>query len=179
MIREIIVVEGKDDITAVKQAVEAEVLATGGYAYGKKFLQVLKKAQERRGVIIFTDPDYMGEKIRRDLTEVLPGAKQAFLPRGKALKGDNVGVENATAADIRKALENAKAVVTDGEALFTMEDLRVNNLVGADGATKRREELGILLGIGHGNAKQFLKRLNALGITREEFRKGCEQVGRP
>ena len=31
MIKEVIVVEGRDDITAVKRAVEAEVIAVGGF----------------------------------------------------------------------------------------------------------------------------------------------------
>ena len=35
MIKEVIVVEGKDDITAVKAALDAEVIATGGFAYKK------------------------------------------------------------------------------------------------------------------------------------------------
>ena len=31
MIKEVIVVEGRDDITAVKQAVDAEMIAVGGF----------------------------------------------------------------------------------------------------------------------------------------------------
>ncbi len=65
MIKEIIVVEGKDDIQAVKSAVEAEVIATGGFGYDKEFMDKLKIAAENRGVIILTDPDYPGEKIRK------------------------------------------------------------------------------------------------------------------
>ena len=54
MIKEIIVVEGKDDIRAVKNAVDAEVIATGGYGYSKELINRLKKISERRGVIILT-----------------------------------------------------------------------------------------------------------------------------
>ena len=42
MIKEIIVVEGRDDIQAVKNAVDAEVIATGGYGFDKEFLNRLK-----------------------------------------------------------------------------------------------------------------------------------------
>ena len=38
MIKEVIVVEGKDDITAVKAAVECEVIATGGFRFSDKFI---------------------------------------------------------------------------------------------------------------------------------------------
>ena len=80
MIKEVIVVEGKDDVTAVKAAVDAEVITTHGFGFGKKLLNTLKELQKRRGIIIFTDPDHTGEKIRRDIERAVPGAKHAFSP---------------------------------------------------------------------------------------------------
>ena len=65
MIKEIIVVEGRDDVTAVKRAVQAELITTGGFGFPKGVMERIKAAQERRGVIIFTDPDFAGEKIRQ------------------------------------------------------------------------------------------------------------------
>ncbi|MDO5713334.1 MAG: ribonuclease M5 [Tissierellia bacterium] len=176
MIKEIIVVEGRDDITAVKSALDCEVIATGGYAYGKRLLSVLKKAQSRRGVIIFTDPDYMGEKIRADLSKKLPHAKHAFLPQRKATKNHNIGIENASPKDIREAIFNAKALEIERKDEFTIQDLRRHQLVGFPGSNNRRKYLSEILGIGYGNGKQFLKRLNGFGITREEFEKGCERL---
>ena len=99
MIKEIIVVEGKDDILAVKNALEAEVIATGGFGYEKDFVENLKVVAEKRGIIILTDPDYAGEKIRKDLSKGIKNCKHAFLPQGKALKKGDIGVENARAED--------------------------------------------------------------------------------
>ena len=65
MIKEVIVVEGKDDITAVKAAVECEVIATGGFRFSDKFIERLRFIQKQKGIIVFTDPDYAGEKIRK------------------------------------------------------------------------------------------------------------------
>jgi len=42
-------------------------------------------------------------------------------------------------------------------------------LVGNDNASKRRSAIGDELGIGYCSAKQFLKRLNSFGISREEL----------
>jgi predicted RNase H-like nuclease len=42
-------------------------------------------------------------------------------------------------------------------------------LLGDDGAQKRREALENKLHLGHGNAKTFLKRANALGLNKEEI----------
>ena len=44
-----------------------------------------------------------------------------------------------------------------------------NNLSNGKDAKKRREKLGNTLGIGYANSKTFLLRLNAFGITQEEF----------
>lgn len=35
----------------------------------------------------------------------------------------------------------------------------------------RRDKLGALLGIGYGNVKKMVERLNHYGVTREEFNK--------
>ncbi|NCC80246.1 MAG: toprim domain-containing protein, partial [Clostridia bacterium] len=65
MIKEVIVVEGKDDISAVKKAVYAEVLAVHGYGINEDSMNKIREAAKRTGVIILTDPDHAGERIRR------------------------------------------------------------------------------------------------------------------
>jgi len=44
MIKEVIVVEGRDDITAVKRAVQAEVIATGGVSLPPRAMERIKLA---------------------------------------------------------------------------------------------------------------------------------------
>ena len=85
MIKEIIVVEGKDDIAAVKSAIEAEVIATGGFGYDRKFIENLKVIAEKRGIIILTDPDHAGENIRKELSKHIKNCKHAFLPQRQGL----------------------------------------------------------------------------------------------
>ena len=62
LIKEVIVVEGKDDIAAVKKAVNAEMIATGGFGINAKVIARIKEAQKRKGVIVLTDPDFAGEE---------------------------------------------------------------------------------------------------------------------
>lgn len=169
-IREAIVVEGRDDTAAVHRAVDAVTIETHGFGMPDTIWPIIEKAYESQGVILFTDPDYAGEKIRRLITERFPACKQAFLPKGKALKGDNIGVENAKPEDIIEALEKARC--TDGggsTAVFTMDDLVAYRLAGTADAKDRREKLGNRLAIGYGNSKAFLNKLNRFGISREEF----------
>lgn len=169
MIKEIIVVEGRDDEAAVKRAVEAETIATHGYGIKPETFLRIEKAYDQKGIIIFTDPDFAGEKIRKRLTERFPQGKHAFLAREDALKNGDVGIENATPEMIKAALEKARPSIADRRYEFKQEDLLKYDLVGTSCAAKKRDKLGQLLGIGYGNAKVFLNRLNQYCIKREEF----------
>lgn len=176
MIKEVIVVEGKDDISAVKAALECEIVSTNGFNYGKKLISTLKSLQKRRGLIILLDPDFEGERIRRDLAKHIPDAKHAYLPQSKAMKKDNIGVENAKPKDIMEAIEKARPIKIEVIKTFDKQDLILFGLSGSDSSSVRRGKLGEMLGIGYSNAKGLLNRLNNLGITREEFIKAMERI---
>lgn len=176
MIKEVIVVEGKDDIAAVKAALDAEVIATGGFGYKKEFIKTLKTIADRTGIIILTDPDYAGEQIRKDLSKHVKNCKHAFLPQGKALKKDDIGVENATKEDIIEAISKARPINIERTTEFTKDEIIGFGLAGGENSSKKREKIGEILGIGYSNSKQFLNRLNNFGVTREEFEKALERV---
>ena len=64
-IKEIIVVEGRDDESAVKAALsDAEIIVTHGYGIGDGTWKRLERAYKGPGILIFTDPDHTGEQIR-------------------------------------------------------------------------------------------------------------------
>ena len=169
MIKEIIVVEGKADISAVKRAVEAQVISTNGLGINQKIINIIKKASKNKGIIILTDPDYPGKKIRNILASEIENCKHAFIPRDKANKNGDIGVENASVQAIIEALKNARAEVAESRQEFSYNDMVYYELAGNDNAAKRRGMIGDELGIGYCSAKQFLKRLNSFGITREEL----------
>lgn len=168
-IKEAIVVEGRDDTAAVKKAVDALVIETHGFGIKKETWELLGKAYEKQGIIIFTDPDFSGEEIRRKLTEKFPEAKQAFLSRSQALKKGDIGIENAKPEDITEALNKAHCTKEGKDRLFTEEDIFTAGLTGKADSKKRRQEVGSLLGIGGGNARAILNKLNSFNISREEF----------
>lgn len=176
MIKEVIVVEGRDDAAAVKRAVDAEIISTSGFGITNETINRIKIAAERQGVIIFTDPDHAGERIRRIIGERVKGCKHAYLPREFAEKDGDIGIENASPESIRDALSKVKTEVEKGKAEFTPDDLYKNGLAGHDMASRMRDAVGRELGIGYGNSKQFLSRLNRYGITRDEFEKAVEKV---
>lgn len=176
MIKEVIVVEGRDDIAAVKRAVDAELIATSGFGITAKTIERIRNAAERCGVIILTDPDNAGERIRKTVSSRVPGCKHAFVPRELAMKDGDIGVENASPESIRDALSKVKTEVKENRNEFNIRDLVTNGLTGIPEASSRRDRVGSVLGIGYGNSKQFLNRLNKYGVTREEFLKAVESI---
>ncbi|WCF11003.1 ribonuclease M5 [Paenibacillus thiaminolyticus] len=169
VIREVIVVEGKDDTVAIQRAVDADTIETGGSAVSEMTIRRIALAQERRGVIIFTDPDHAGERIRKMIAERVPGCKHAFLARHEAIAKGDLGVENASPEAIRAALGQVRTEMPSAEAELVWADLVEAGLTIQIGAAERRNRLGEILGIGYCNAKQLLKRCRIFQISREEF----------
>ncbi len=169
MIKEVIVVEGRDDEAAVKRALDAEIIITRGYGIKKETIELIKKAYHNQGIILFTDPDFAGEQIRKKLAALFPKAKQAHLSREETEKDGDIGIENATPESIRDALAKCRSTISERRNEFTSEDMMNYGLTGDSGAAKRRDHLGSALGIGYGNSKVFLSRLNQYGVTRKEF----------
>ncbi|SPF54162.1 Ribonuclease M5 [Candidatus Desulfosporosinus infrequens] len=177
MIKELIVVEGKNDAHAVRQALgEVDIIWTEGYGLTKKKLDYIAQMADRQGVIVLTDPDTVGEQIRNRIRAHVPQAKHVYLTRKVATKEGDIGVENAALHEIRHAFAFIQQEQGTHEANFTIEDLFSLGLVGSRQASKYRLVIGRKLGIGDTNAKQFLHRLNRFGISRESFLQAIEEV---
>ncbi|AOR22298.1 ribonuclease M5 [Clostridium taeniosporum] len=176
MIKEVIVVEGRDDVDAVKKALDAEIIAVGGFGINAKVIDRIKEAQKRKGVIVLTDPDFAGEKIRRIISKRVPGIKHAYIAKEDGLKDGDIGVENACPEVILNALKSAKITVEEKRSFFTMQDMFYFKLTGHSTSKIRRSILGKILGIGYCNSAQMVSRLNNYGITKEEFTNAMEKI---
>lgn len=172
MFKEVIVVEGRDDTRRLKEVFpDIETIETNGSAINTKTLAQIKLLNETRGVIVFTDPDFPGNKIRHAVSEVVPECKHAYLKKQDAIakNGRGVGVEHATHEAIREALNNlltsSQLVVEEIDIAF----LTKWGLVGHPNSTRLREKLSDVLGIGYVNGKQLQKRLMMFGITKEQI----------
>lgn len=176
MIKEVLVVEGKMDIVAIDKAVEADCIITGGFSLKPKTLDDIEKAYKKRGIIILTDPDSAGERIRKFLAKRFPDAKHAFVPKEDATANDDIGIEQASPEAIRKALEKVRTLNWEPTNNFSSTDLIMTGLSGGTAASEKRAKLGAKLGIGYANAKTFLMRLNHYGVSREEFEQAMEEL---
>lgn len=179
-IKEIIVVEGKDDTIAIQRAVHADTIETNGSAISEETLRRIQLAQETRGVIVFTDPDYPGRRIRAIIEERIPGVKHAFLSKEKCIakNGKGIGIEHASDEDIRQALKNVYTPLKEKplKEEITMTDLMNARLIGHPQAKHRRIRLGEILKIGMTNGKQLHKRLLMFQISYEQFAQAVMQI---
>ncbi len=185
-VREIIIVEGKCDKSAVLAAVDATVVETKGFGVFKdrKKLELLRKMAENRGVIILTDSDSAGFLIRNYLKGGLNGVeiKNAYVPdipgkerrKTQPSKEGKLGVEAMAGNVILEALIRCGATFEGEEqpgkgGAITKADLYELGLTGGDGSGMKRAELLKKLGLPENmTAKGLLETLNAM-YTREEF----------
>ena len=134
LIREVIVVEGKDDVAAVRRACEAQTIVTSGLGISREIIEQIRIARDRCGVIVLTDPDSPGERIRKIIEENVPGCKHAYVYQKKntsrPTKGQKgpgpaeIGVEYTSPAEILEALTRAHAsLALQSDPTFTISDL--------------------------------------------------------
>ena len=172
MFNQIIVCEGTHDEHKILAAYpNARCVITNGSEIGEDTLNLIKELSKKYEIVIFTDPDSPGEKIRKRIVEIVPNAKHAFIKKDKCISTNNkkVGVEHATLTDIKEALENLLSPRDDVEPL-TLSDLYELGLSGTPESSKLRQALGKKLNIGNPNTKTFIKRIAMLGIDKEKLK---------
>ena len=165
-IREVIVVEGKNDALHLKSFFDCDTIITNGRKLNKETIAMIKEANAKRGVIVLVDPDSPGEYIRDKLNRAIPGLKNAFLQKKDARTTKKVGVEHASYKAIAEALENL-VTYTDEAGSLTSQDLMDFGIIG-DGDL--RTYVAKKLHLGHPNNKTLLKRLNMLGVDRDRLK---------
>jgi ribonuclease M5 len=179
-IKEVIVVEGRDDTAKITRAVNADTIETNGSAVNQTILKQIQHAKEKRGVIIFTDPDYPGERIRHIVDQAVPGCKHAFITqdnaRAKNPHNKSLGIEHASIQVIQQALAAVYELTEISASDIVKQDLIYHGLIGGPHARERRSRLGEILQIGHTNGKQLLKRLAMFQITRKQFEQAVNQL---
>ena len=175
---DIIIVEGIHDVAKVKEVFpQANCIITNGREISKETLDMIKKVSETNNIIIFTDPDSPGEKIRQIISSVAPNAKHAFLRKKDCISNNHkkVGIEHASKDAIIEALSMVYDNNTNQETI-TNKDLFSLGLNGNPDSARLRDKISEYLNIGKPNAKTFLKRLNMLGLTKEEVEQIIWQV---
>lgn len=178
--KEIIVVEGRDDTTRLIETFGPSVktIETNGSAIDQATLDLIQHAHNKVGVIVLTDPDYPGERIRRIIEQAIPTVKHAYIGQDdaqSARKGQSLGVEYASNTTIRQALEEVMTPSEDIAELIPMAELMSLQLIGSKQAGLRREYVASHYKLGHINGKQLQKRLAMYNITLEDLKETLKE----
>ena len=159
-IREAVVVEGRYDRNTLSQVVDTLILETGGFRIFKdrEQMALLRRAAQRRGLIVLTDSDGAGFVIRNRIRGAVPEAylKHAYIPdvygkeRRKRQRGKEgkLGVEGMPPQVLEEVLRRAGATFLGEEAQrersgppLTKADLMAAGLSGGPDSARRRQVL--------------------------------------
>lgn len=170
-INEVIVVEGKTDTALLKEMYDVDTIETHGLAIDDETIELIRKVSQTRGIIILTDPDYPGMKIRNRINEEIKGCKNAFVAKKDAAGKKKLGIAEARKEAIVEALENVVTFSPAQESITWQEFLSLDIV----GNKQKRLQIYEIFHLGYGNVKTLFKRLNMTGITKNMIIKELEK----
>ena len=168
----LIVVEGKSDVALLSNYFDSEFVTTNGSDIPASTIEYLKEAKANgKNIIVLTDPDSPGKRIRDVLDQNIPNLKHAFIEKKFAVKNGKVGVAECDIDEIKRSLENLYQNKLVENPQLCMDELYDLGLTGSKYSEELRNKVSSKLSLGYVNAKTLLKRLNSLGITRDQLEK--------
>lgn len=176
-INALIVVEGQTDIDFVSSFIDADFYKVNGSAISINDIEFIKKISKTKPIIVLTDPDYPGLKIRETINQNVKGCLNAYIEKEKSIKKGKVGVAESTKEEILKALNNLKVFDKENnKGSLTITDLYDLKLIGNYYSKELRDTLCKKLNIGYSNGKKLLFKLNALNYTKDNLKEIIENV---
>lgn len=154
-LRQAIVVEGKYDKIRLAPLVDAPILVTGGFRIFKdrEQLALLRRLARQDGLLILTDSDTAGFRIRNYIKSAVPEGEiyHAYIPEilGKEPRKDRpskegtLGVEGVSLQVLAAALEKSGVLFAEGPKKdpVTRMDLYEAGLSGGPDSRKKRLDL--------------------------------------
>lgn len=165
----VIVVEGKMDKDLIESFMDADIITTNGSEVSRETINYIREISKKREVIILTDPDTPGKKIRDKINAEIPGLLDAFVPKDKCIKNHKVGVAESSKDVILEALSHLIKSEPSPISDITIDDLYDLGLIGAKDSSEKRKKYEEHYHLGHTNGKTLLRRLQALGLTKKEL----------
>lgn len=184
--REAIIVEGKYDKIKLSSVVSSVIISTNGFSIfkDKEKCQLIRLYAKKTGIIILTDSDSAGFKIRSYIKNIASGGKitNVYIPdifgkekrKDKPSKEGKLGVEGVSVDIILDAFEKAgvtdSRIVCDKEKITRM-DFYDDGLMGGENSSEKRKEL--LKGLELPqllSTSSLLEILNSM-ITKDEYKR--------
>lgn len=152
-IKQAVIVEGKYDKIKLSNIIDAPIIQTEGFGIfkDKELQMMIRKLAEKRGILVLTDSDSAGFKIRSFIGSTVDQKNiiHAYIPdifgkesrKTEPSKEGKLGVEGVSEEVIMQALANAGALcesTPEPERPITKLDLYELGFAGGDDSSKKR-----------------------------------------
>ena len=161
----VLIVEGTSDVAFLSTFLEALFFTTNGLDINSEKLQFLSAASKVNNLIIMTDPDDAGERIKNTIKSQINGVFEVKIEKNSRKNYKKSGVAES---DKQVVLNALKPFVTDKELFREKYDLAALISLSVN-PTKKREEIVNKYGLINGNNKSLENQLRILKINREEL----------
>ena len=191
-IKETIVVEGKYDKMRLSPLFDANIIELGGFQIynNKDRLSLIRRIAEKNGIIILTDSDSAGFKLRHYLTSAVPKAniKNVFIPnvsgkekrKAKPGKEKLIGVEGMTTEVLLEAFRKAGIDPETGsderKPPFSKAFLYEIGLSGGEGSAALRKKLCEFYSLPAMLSANSLAEILPIITTEEELLSSIEKI---
>ena len=186
-----VITEGRYDKARLATVIDGLIITTEGFGIfnSKEKQTLIKKIADEKGIIILTDSDTAGFKIRNFLKNIVPESKitHAYIPdiygkekrKTAPSKEGKLGVEGIDNSLLEKALLSTglfdETEKKPAENPITAADLFEAGLSGRENSADRRRELLASMGLpARLTGKNLLSVLNTFMTRDEFFRKASE-----
>lgn len=178
-----VVVEGKYDKIKLSSFIDGVIIVTNGFGIykDKETAQLIRYYAERQGIIVLTDSDTSGFKIRGHIKSIVPKGKivNLYAPeilgkekrKAQPSKEGKLGVEGININILKSIFEKAGVVgeVHENNNPVTKLDFYEWGLIGQNNSSQLREKILDLLELPKlVSSKSLLEIINSR-FTRDEF----------
>ena len=161
----ILVVEGKSDVGYLSSFIDALFFITNGSDINEEKLDFLSRASKVNNIIILTDPDGAGERIRNIIKSKINGVFVANISKNSRKTYVKHGVAEAEKEEILEVLKN---FITDKEVFKEKYDL-VSLISLSENPEEKREQIINKYRLIKGNNNYLENQLRILRISKEEL----------
>ena len=188
-IDEVIVVEGKYDKERLRRVTDAPIICTHGFELyrSKRIIETLRKLSHQRGIIVLTDSDRAGFRIRNYIKRCLgkdARVRHAYIPHiaGKEKRKEKagadglLGVEGMTDEVLEKILKRLASSDSAKLTAVTKAEFYADGFAGKPDSAERRRSLALRLSLPPSLSSNALLDMINKTYGAEKYRKAADDI---
>ncbi len=193
-IKEAVIVEGKYDKIKLSAIIDTVIVETDGFAVfkDKEKQKLIRFLADKRGIIIMTDSDSAGFKIRNFINGITKSEniKNVYIPdiygkekrKTEASKEGKLGVEGMKSDVILSALQKSGVLCDENEKTerreITHTDFFEDGISGGENSSEIRKALAKQLDLPERISSSSLLKIINVYMTYDEYKEAVETVER-